>query len=155
MSQPRGLANHSLYLANVLVGAWDRTLAERDVPRGVADQAFFPAVRLHLVCAYGWFLLEVVDADTPADGRPPACCAELPRRAPGIATSGELRELEHLEQEGWLRAMLATHELSESAVRSQGNLAASRTGPDIEDARDWSSRLAELMMRMRDSLEEC
>jgi len=32
MSQPRGLANHSLYLANVLVGAWDRTLAERDVP---------------------------------------------------------------------------------------------------------------------------
>src|SRR5690606_2772142 len=59
MSSPRGQANHGLYLARVLLAAWRRDLAAEDIPASVLAQAVGPAVRGHLLDAYGWFLLDL------------------------------------------------------------------------------------------------
>lgn len=155
MSSPRGLANQALYLANVLLAAWRETLVREEIPAGIVDQAFYPAVRLHLLNAYGWFLLEVVDAEPPPDGSPPTCCAEVPPQPDGIAFSGELREFERLEREDWLGSLLSPPGRAPSPARSPGNLAAASAGPGLDDVVDWADRLERLISRMRDSLEEC
>ena len=67
----RGAANQSLYRARLLLAAWDRARGE-PVPEAQLQGAFYPAVRLHLRQAYGWFLLavsgvaEASAADAPA-----------------------------------------------------------------------------------------
>lgn len=155
MSTPRGHANQALYLANILLDAWRSALAGQQAAASAIDQAFFPAVRLHLLHAYGWFLLEIVDAEPPPDGRPPTRCAEVPPQPAGIAFSGELREFEQLERDGWLGVLLAADGTAAIQARSPGNLAAPSAGPGVEDAGDWAARLERLMARMRDSLDEC
>ena len=90
MSAPRARANHSLYLAKILLGTWRAELEKEDIPSRTLGEAFMPAARSHLVDAYGWFLLEVSQLDNAAS-TPPRSIAELPDIPEGRAEAGELR----------------------------------------------------------------
>ena len=105
MSTPRAQANQSLYLAKILLSAWEQALSAEDTPALTLEQAFLPAVRTHLMQSYGWFLLEVTGFDVPPDGQPPRAVAQLPEIAAGKAIPGEVREFERLEGGGWLAAL--------------------------------------------------
>ena len=59
MNAARANANQALYLAKILLGAWRRDSDAAEVADATLRQAYLPAVRTHLVQAYGWFLLEV------------------------------------------------------------------------------------------------
>ena len=158
----RGLANHSLYLARLVVDAWERDRVAQVVPARTLDQAYAPAVREHLITAYGQFLLHVYDpTGAAAGGPPPRCCNDLPAQAAGKALAGEIREFRQLEQAGWLADMLAPlPAFSTRAGGSQtpGTLAVT-TGagewPEPEQAAGWCYRLERIFQRMDDSLEEC
>ena len=152
MSSARGQANHSLYLARILLAAWRRDLDAESVAAITLDQAYLPAVRNHLSRAYGWFLLEITRPGAlPAD--PPACLADLPEVVDGKAVPGEILEFQRLEQDGWIADMLST-DAAPVRVSSVGNLAAntSLSGPD--QALQWASQLQQLFDRMADSLDE-
>lgn len=154
MSSPRGQANHSLYLARLLLAAWERELAHEDTPATVLAQAWAPAVRGHLLDAYGWFLLELArPAEMPASL--PVSVAQLPAAAPGKAVPAEITEFEQLEREGWLAALLQAP-ASRSVSRSSGSLAASVDGlPTPVAMATWAEQLDRAFARMGDLLDEC
>jgi hypothetical protein len=154
----RGLANHRLYLAALVLDAWRSALARESVPALVLDQAFAPAVREHLLFAYGSFLLAITQPDAAPSASPPRCCAELPAPAPGKALGGEVAEFRQLEQQGWLAELLVPLPAlpAESGRSVGGNLLAPRAEfPDCETCTQWHTSLAALMDRMSDSLAEC
>ncbi len=152
MGSSRGRANHSLYLGRILLGAWRREAGEESVPAATLSQAYLPAVRAHLIDAYGWFLLEITRPE-PLPAQPPRCTSELPGIAQGKALPGEAREFERLEQSGWLAQMLEeTGELRVSA--SPDNLASGPAFITPDDAAAWAEALQALFDRMGDSLDE-
>jgi hypothetical protein len=154
VSSNRALANHKLYLAKIQLASWRQALAAESVAATTLSQAFLPAVRAHLLDAYGWFLLEVTGSEQATE-RPPQCCADLPDTAIGKALPGEIHEFRHLETEGWLGQLLAEPALQQSAVRSAGNLVADASElPAWEQAQSWIEQLALLFERMSDSLDE-
>ena len=154
MSSARAQANHKLYLAKILLAGWREAAAEQDVPALTLTQAYLPAVRAHLLDAYGWFLLQVSGSEQGAVA-PPHCCADLPEIADGTAVSGEIREFEQLETSGWLAELLAEPAKPGQASRLQGNLAApSPAQADCEQVQQWVTRLEEVFDRMSDSLDE-
>ena len=154
MSAARGNANQSHYLASLLLSAWACDEREQGTPAAVLAQAYLPAVREHLITAYGWFLLEIAGInDWP--GGPPRSVQSLPEVPQGKAVAGELREFDSLERSGWLNDLLAEIDLKSAPVRSRGNLAqpvADVPGPG--DAQAWHTELGAVMARMRDSLDE-
>jgi hypothetical protein len=155
MSAARGRANHGLYLARILLDAWREVLGREEVPAAVLSQAFLPAVRQHLVEAYGWFLLAVMQVE-PLPERPPAGCSELPPVPEGKAVPGEIRELAQLESGGWLARMCQPDSAAApTGGRRPGNLAVAASaaaGPD--EAGQWLRELGALFDRMGDSLDE-
>ena len=154
MSSARAQANHKLYLAKIQLSSWRQALAAEDIPATTLTQAFLPAVREHLLAAYGWFLLHVSGCEA-ASGRPPRGCAELPGVVAGKAVPGEIREFQQLENDGWLGALLREDEESTVAAPTPGNLARSIPGSqDCELVQHWVNELEALFDRMSDSLEE-
>ncbi len=155
MSAPRARANHSLYLAKILLGAWQREIGAQDIPTRTLNEAFLPATRDHLCAAYGWFLLEVTQLDDTATA-PPRCAADLPAIPEGRAEAGELRECRRLEQGGWLAALLADPGLSlAGSAPTAGNLAVGAPdAPGLAELAQWHDALSALFARMRDSLDE-
>ena len=152
MSSARGQANHALYLAGILLAAWRRDLDAQSVAARTLAQAYLPAVRQHLIDAYGWFLLEITRPGSLPD-RPPRCLAELPEIAAGKALPGEIREFQQLEEGGWIADMLAG-DTTVAAPTSVGNLAVSAPATGPEQAQHWSDQLQSLFERMGDSLDE-
>jgi len=154
MSSARAQANHKLYLAKILLAGWRQAVAAQDVPALTLAQAYLPAVRNHLLDAYGWFLLQVSGSEHwPA--RPPHCCAHLPEIAGGKAVSGEIREFEQLEASGWLAELLAEPSEPAGTARARGNLAAPPpTLADCAQVQQWVTRLEGVFDRMSDSLDE-
>jgi len=151
MTTSRGRANHSLYLARILVQGWQDTLSAEALPASTLSQAYLPGVRGHLADAYGWFLLEITRPGAIPDS-PPHCIADLPEIAEGKALPGEIRELQQFEGTGWIGEMLDSDRPGDVA-RSPGNLASSGdTGPD--DASRWAASMQQLFDRMGDSLDE-
>ncbi|MEC7517920.1 MAG: hypothetical protein VYD32_06850 [Pseudomonadota bacterium] len=57
MSQAQSFANHCMYMASVVRESWHSAIAEEGKPLSVLTASFGPAVRLHLLDAYGWQLL--------------------------------------------------------------------------------------------------
>ena len=154
MSSARGLANHSLYMARIVLAGWQASRDSSDIMSEAADAAFAPAVRLHLLDAYGWFLLAMLRA-TDLPERPPHTTDELPERGRGIAVPGELLEYQGLERQGsWLSRLQAT--LPRGLPRPAGRqvLAMAGSYPNINDYHGWAAALAELFERMSDSLDE-
>ncbi|GAB3272062.1 DUF6586 family protein [Parahaliea aestuarii] len=155
MSSPRGLANHHLYLARLVLTAWQRDAAAAEVPAGTLVAAFGPACHQHLLRAYGWFLLAISSpAEVPT--APPTRVSELPPPPQGRAVPAELREFQLLESEGWL-ADLVNWSAAEpvAARRSFGNLAtASQQPAGPQRFSEWVQGLDECFARMGDSLDE-
>jgi len=154
MSSARAQANHKLYLAKIQLAGWQRASEAHDIPAVTLAQAFLPAVRAHLLDAYGWFLLAVSGAEQFPDNLPRRC-AELPGTAVGKAVPGEIREFALLENEGWLAGLLQPPDEAVRATRAPGNLAvAAPAGPDCDQAQHWINQLEALFDRMSDSLDE-
>ena len=154
MSAPRARANHSLYLAKILLGTWRAELEKEDIPSRTLGEAFMPAARSHLVDAYGWFLLEVSQLDNAAS-TPPRRIAELPDIPEGRAEAGELRECRQLEESGWLAQLLGQQSSQAVASALPGSLAApAPESPGFTDIEDWQQAMSALFERMRDSLDE-
>ncbi|MFV0277268.1 MAG: hypothetical protein ACK5HY_08805 [Parahaliea sp.] len=156
MSSARGLANHHLYLARLVLAAWRDEDQAGQVPAPVLAGAFGPGVRDHLQRAYGWFLLAIAAPDEQPPV-PPARLAELPPCAEGRARAGELREFEQLEAAGWLADLLAWQPPALGRrERSPGNLArpAAVRGGGSEDFGAWAEALERCFQRMGDSLNE-
>tara|TARA_R110002110_G_scaffold107320_2_gene268460 strand:- start:30463 stop:30927 length:465 start_codon:yes stop_codon:yes gene_type:complete len=154
MSSLRGQANHGLYLASLLLGAWRRDLAAEDIPASVLAQAYGPAVRGHLLDAYGWFLLDLQKpAQLPAT--PPHSVPALPPVAPGKAVPVEITEFARLEQRGWL-AELVQEPGAEQPRRSAASLAAPAANlPDPDHLQALAQRLDDAFARVGDFLDEC
>jgi hypothetical protein len=155
MSSSRARANHGLYLAKIQLSGWRHALDAQNVPAVTLAQAYMPAVREHLLGAYGWFLLEVSGAEQLGD-KPPRGCAGLPDIAAGRAVPGEIREFRQLESEGWLAELLSEGEVFTRGAPMRGNLAVA--APELagcEQAQRWLHKLEALFDRMSDSLDEC
>jgi hypothetical protein len=154
MSSQRAQANHGLYLAKIQLSGWRHALAAQDIPAGTLTQAYLPAVREHLLAAYGWFLLEVSGTEQ-AGGKPPRGCAGLPDVAAGRAVPGEVREFQQLETSGWLAELLAEGYIPARTAPMQGNLAVATPEPTgCEQVQQWINSLEVLFDRMSDSLDE-
>jgi len=159
MSSARGLANHHLYLAQLVLGAWARECEAQQVPAATLAEAFGPACHTHLARAYGWFLLALAGGEQ-LPPEPPSRVAELPPQPAGKAVPGEVREFERLEREGWLAQMLAwapqrPGQGSPARGRQPGNLA--RPAPVIDGPdtfQRWAQALDSLFQRMGDALDE-
>ena len=154
MSSCRGRANQSLYLAKILLSAWRRECSDEALPERVLCQAYLPAVRSHLLDAYGWFLLDITDS-TQLPRQPPHSCDDLPELPPGKAIPGEINEFRQLEHSGWLADLLgAWVDAGAAQARSAGNLAADAEYQGPDQAQTWVDRLSEHFDRMGNNLEE-
>lgn len=152
MSTARGQANHSLYLARILLAAWRRDLDAQSVAVVTLTGAYLPGVRQHLADAYGWFLIEITRPGGPP-AHPPRGVSELPEVAQGKAISGEVREFQQLELGGWIGDMLSG-ELAPAAASSANNLAVAAPVAGPEQASIWADKLQTVFDRMGDSLDE-
>jgi hypothetical protein len=121
----------------------------------VLSQAYLPAVRLHLLDAYGWFLLDISGAsELPPE--PPRSVTALADPPAGKAVPGELREFRQLEREGWLSELQqAPVENPAPPRQSPGNLAVAADFIDVSQVQAWVDALAACFDRMGDSLDEC
>ena len=154
MSSSRGRANQSLYLAKILLAAWRRECSDQALPQRVLCQAYLPAVRSHLLDAYGWFLLDITDS-TQLPQHPPHSCDGLPELPPGKAIPGEITEFRQLEQAGWLAELLGARvDAGAAPVRSAGNLATDVEYPGPDQAQTWVNSFSEHFDRMGSNLEE-
>ena len=155
MSSGRARANHSHYLAKILLSAWRAEADKQSLPQRVLSQAFLPAIRLHLLDAYGWFLLDISGiTDLPPE--PPHSATALPDPPDGKAVPGEIREFLQLEQEGWLRDLQQALVDPPTVVRATpGNLATAADFSQPPQAQDWVDALGSSFERMGDSLDEC
>ena len=158
MSSPRGLANHSLYLARIQLAAWSAELEREIIPAATLDQAFAPAACDHLKRAYGWFLLTLT-GHTDTSTAPPQCCSELPEIAIGKALPAEIKEFAQLEKGGWLADLLSAHITGPAQQRAapgrSGNLAVRASGsPSVAEVAEYADQLDSHMTRMSNSLDE-
>ncbi|MBA6412102.1 hypothetical protein H2508_03150 [Parahaliea sp. F7430] len=156
MSSARGEANHSLYLASVLLRAWRREAEAQALPELILAQAYGPACQAHLLRSYGWFLLAVLNLDAAAANLPTAV-ADLPPTPAGQVLPAEIREFEQLERSGWLADLLQWQPPGTvPAGRLPGNLARSVPAEDFspEQFQLWAGALDALYQRMADSLDE-
>ncbi|MCH1492931.1 MAG: hypothetical protein L7T24_10270 [Luminiphilus sp.] len=154
MGSARGLANHSLYMARILIETWGGMLDRDEGPgSNILEAAFGPAVRGHLLDAYGWFLLAMTRT-VPLPEAPPHRTDELPNTREGIAEPGEIREYRNLEQEGWLARLQALPERGVARPVPAGRLASSSSRPHIGDYRDWCEQFDQLFSRMADCMDE-
>lgn len=160
MSSHRARANHSLYCAGMLINSWRGALDAGDFPSTALNEAFLPAVHLHLRQAYGWFLLELSGAgDWGAE--PPGDTAQLPPVPTGKAVPAEVREFQRLESDGWVGEFLTALSPVSAArparsARAQGGLAiAAIDDTDCDSAEQWKRKFEAIFDRMGDALDEC
>jgi len=158
LSSPRGLANHSLYLARIQLAAWSAELEREIIPAATLAQAFAPAACDHLKRAYGWFLL-TLSGHSDTSIAPPRCCSELPEIATGKALPAEIKEFAQLEQAGWLAELLSFQITAPSQHRPvpghRGNLAVQTSGyPSAVEVTGYANQLDAHMARMSNSLDE-
>jgi hypothetical protein len=158
MSTPRALANQKLYHAKILIHYWQTAIAEEGIAKTVLQQAFGSAVRGHLVDAYGWFLLEILQPDQIPE-QPPHSVDELPPVIVGRERPPEINEFLQLERTGWLNKMLHPNSSPESSAGRDNPLsqnlateAGTEYGPD--EALRWHGELGVLFGRMTDALDE-
>lgn len=153
MASARGLANHSLYMARILASQWQTRLAEQPSESLALNAAFAPALQLHLLNAYGWFLLASVRLTTLPE-RPPHSTADLPPLGQGIVAPAEVDECRHLERDGWLLLLQTPIPNGLPTKNDTTILARSGTYPMLDDFNAWISALDQLFARMSSSLDE-
>ncbi len=165
MSAARARANRKLYHAAVLQRMLTAEMEREELPAGVLLEAVGESVRLQLLDAYGWFLLELAEVEELPGTPPhsvPALCAAWPQAEP---LRGELVELQNLEQAtSWLSELQApppaTAGGASPPVTAGGTSPAGDTLNVVEaqwsasTLEQWYSGLSGLMERMSDSLDE-
>lgn len=160
MSRSRGEANRALYRARILLEAWDRMRAEPVHAELALIGAFVPAVRGHLLDAYGWFLLSVAAVEDSFAADLPRSTRDLPQPAAGRALIPEIAEFAQLENSGWLVQLLAVESEEEYGNRGadpkpgQDLLVSDRQPLGYPVVLAWTEALAAIMTRMDDSLAE-
>lgn len=157
MVSHRARANHALYLASIVLQAWERERAGSPHASSAVDLAFAIAAIAHLRNAYGWFLLAVHCPERELR-EPPRSCAELPPQPEGRALNLQIEELMRMEEGGWLAQLLGP--LPEpgpagNSERAMALLSRSSDTPDPEQLRHWHGALSEVFDRMSDTLDEC
>ncbi len=155
MSSCRGLVNHSLYCAKVLLDAWKRDLEAQHVGASVLQDAYQPGLKHHLGCAYGYLLLEGA-GHTEAPAHAPLTIADLPDPAQGKVLPLTVQAMGR-EEEGILTPLyLALESRGKGIVRSHSiNLAAPLNGPDYGDWHKVHAFLQASASAIRDVLDEC
>ena len=156
MSAARARANRKLYHAAVLQRMLAAEMEREELPAGVLLEAVGESVRLQLLDAYGWFLLELAGVEELPGTPPhsvPALCAAWPQAEP---LRGELVELLNLEQsQSWLAGLLDSPPalaLGTSPVGDTLNVVEAQWSASTLE--QWYSGLSGLMDRMSDSLDE-
>ncbi|WOJ95723.1 hypothetical protein R0137_10750 [Congregibacter brevis] len=163
MARTRGEANRALYRARILLEAWNHMRGEERHADAALIDGFLPALRGHLIEAYGWFLLSLAGVEDSAKAVRPQSTQELPKPEAGKALSPEIAEFAQLETSGWLAQMLSDdddqshvyHVSNESAKPAQGLLVSDREPLGYAVALAWTDALTAIMARMDDSLSEC
>ena len=153
MSQAQSFANHCMYMASIVLESWDQSVAQGVTPVPVANAAFGPAVRLHLLDAYGWQLL-ACNRVVALPGRPPHSAMHVPPLANGIAQSPEVSEMAILERAGWLADLQQEIRPGLSSPVSSGFIAVASNTFDIDTARQCYLKLESLMARVTDAIDE-
>jgi hypothetical protein len=129
LSSASGLANHSLYMARLLLNAWSDQLAQQQAESNV---------RL-----------------TPLPKQPPHSTLDLPELKQGIAEPNEIVEYRELERDGWLAGLQAMPEQGVERPLPPGRLASTIGRLQVEDYSACSIELESLINRMSTGLDEC
>lgn len=156
MDSARGLANHSLYMARLQLAAWRDAQAQAETPQSALHAAFAPAVRLHLLDAYGWFLLASCRvARLPVT--PPHSTQEMPDAPAGIGQSDAIAHCTLLEADrnSWLAQLQAPIPPGLGQIRRSDNLAMVGHYPDPPLMAAAHAALADLIEQWDDSVDEC
>jgi len=153
VSQAQSFANHSMYMASIVLTAWDSAMRESALSAPVLDAAFAPAVRLHLLDAYGWQLL-ACNRVTGLPLTPPHCVAAMPLLAEGIEEAPEVKEFRLLEAGGWLGGLQKEIAPGLAPIAPPHVLAFERTGFNYAAATDCFRELERLMDRVSGVIDE-
>jgi len=153
LSQAQSYANHSLYMSSIIIDAWRAALSKQTHSMSAIDAAYGPAARLHLLDAYGWQLL-ACQRVVQMPATPPHSANELPKLAPGIAISPEVREMALLEERGWLLELTAPIPPGLSARRPQNVLAVTNGNFDSVTAGEIFRQLEALIERVSGAIDE-
>ena len=153
MSQAQSFANHCMYMASVVLESWHSAIAEESKPLPVLTASFGPAVRLHLLDAYGWQLL-ACNRVTATPMKPPHRAADVPPLANGIAQSPEVTEMALLERSGWLADLQREIPPGLTPQAASGFIAVSSNVFDFDTARHCFAELESLMARVADAIDE-
>jgi len=149
-------ANQKLYFAALVRRILAFELERGHYPSHVLLAALGEAVRFHLREAYGWFLLELAESETPPASPPGSVADTIVLCHLSEPLRGELVELANLEErDGWLADLLHSAAPEDAARPADGDIPLRTRGP-WEPARldAWYEGLADIMERMSDSLEE-
>ena len=117
------------------------------------DAAFAPAVRLHLLDAYGWQLL-ACNRVTGLPLKPPHCVAAMPLLADGIEVAPEVKEFRLLEAGGWLAELQKEIAPGLAPIAPAHVLAVERTRFNYATATDCFRELERLMARVSGDIDE-
>jgi hypothetical protein len=142
-----------MYMASVVLESWHSAIAKEGKPLPVLTASFGPAVRLHLLDAYGWQLL-ACNRVTAMPAKPPHRAAEVPPLANGIAQSPEVTEMALLERSGWLADLQREIPPGLTQQASGGFIAVSSNVFDFDKARHCFAELESLMARVADAIDE-
>ena len=153
MSQAHAFANHSMYMASIVLDVWGRSESDGVYQANAFKAAFAPAVKLHLLDAYGWFLL-ALRRESQLPRRPPHSTLDLSALPAGIEQPPEVKELQLLEQSGWLRALIAPIPLGMPALQASNVLVSEGAYPDLVKMKEWRDALESLLQRQADAIEE-
>ena len=153
MSQAQSFANHSMYMASVVLESWRSAIAEDSKPLSVLTASFGPAVRLHLLDAYGWQLL-ACNRVPSIPTKPPHRAVDTPPLATGIAQSPEVSEMAMLERSGWLADLQREIPPGLAPQASRSFIAVSSNVFDFDTARHCFAELESLMARVADAIDE-
>ena len=153
MSQAQSYANHSMYMASIVLTAWDSAMKASAVAAPALDAAFAPAVRLHLLDAYGWQLL-ACNRVTGLPLNPPHCVAAMPLLADGIEVAPEVKEFRLLEAGGWLAELQKEIAPGLAPIVPAHVLAVERTRFNYATATDCFRELERLMDRVSGDIDE-
>ena len=155
MGPALGRANQKLYHAAILTRLLSAERAREQVPLAVLLDAIGVPARQHLLDAYGWLLVALVDpAELPQD--PPGDMDALVA-AYGLSEPlrGELVELRQLEATGWLGELVSasvTPGAAASPVNSELSLVARAW--DDGQLEEWRRQLEDLIDRLSHGLDE-
>jgi hypothetical protein len=120
-NQQRALVNQRLYFCRLHLSWMQQALEQADVPAHVIEQSLAESVIFHLVTAYRLYLAEVATAYSCPCESLDNTQALMDLLALQQRESAEAREMQQLEQGGWLQELItAFHAILDGRSQSPG-----------------------------------